>query len=139
MRKLLLLIGFAQAFCLSAAGQKPPKIVSRNRVVQLDSFYLSKGADTTVVFHYRNEGDSALVIRRMNPGCTCVVPTYSTQPLMPGDSTTFRASFTPSHAGPFSQTITITYSTPGGSKLYITRVGIKGTVLEEESCTSCEQ
>lgn len=129
--------GVLLLLCLELAGQKPPKIVARNRVIDLDSFPLSIGADTTVVFYYRNAGDSALVIAAMVPGCTCVVPTFSREPLMPGDSTTFSVRFIPSHSGPFSQAVTITYTTPGGSEFYLTRVGIRGTVTEPP-CVTCD-
>lgn len=138
MRKVLLVTGALLLLCLELAGQKPPRIVARNRVIDLDSFPLAIGGDTTVVFHYRNAGDSALVITTMVPTCTCVVPTYSKEPLMPGDSTTFSVRFIPSHSGPFSQAVTITYTTPGGTEIYLTRVGIKGTVTEPP-CATCEQ
>ena len=107
MRVLLL-------FCMGAMGQKPPKMVFRERILKLGAFSLSQ-KDTTVVFHYKNEGNSALVIARMYPACTCMVPTYSTEPLMPGDSATFSVRNTFSHKGLFSNVVTITYSSPGSS------------------------
>ena len=116
-------------FCTGAMGQKPPKMVFRERILKLGAFSLSQ-KDTTVVFHYKNEGDSALVIARMYPACTCMVPTYSTEPLMPGDSCSFSVNYTFSHVGPFSNVVTITFSSPTSSQLDLIRVGIEGEVLE---------
>lgn len=103
-------------------------MVVANRIVQLES--IPSRQDTTLVFHYKNKGGSPLSIFNMIPGCTCVVPDYSKEPLMPGDSASFTLRFTPSHPGPFSLAVTITYSAPDSAQYEITRVAIRGSAHE---------
>lgn len=131
MRKLLIIFCILIPLCFEAQGQKPPKLVFENRVMDLGSIPLSK-KDTTVVFHYRNESDSVLVIVNMIPTCTCVVPNYSKEPMAPGDCNSFSVRYTLSHAGAFSQAVTICFSSPNSSEMELIRVGIKGVVVEEK-------
>lgn len=116
---------FLSGWALSA--QESPKLVLTEKAIERGSFPISDGVQT-FVFHYKNEGDSALVVSRIIPGCSCVVPKYSTEPLMPGDSTTFTVLFTPPHVGRFSQMLTICSN---GVKP-ILRVYIRGFVTEAE-------
>lgn len=115
-------------------AQNPPKLVLTEKAIERGSFPISDGVQT-FVFHYKNEGDSSLVISRIIPSCTCVVPEYSTNPLMPGDSTSFIVRFTPPHTGKFSQMITICSN---GVKP-ILRVYIRGFVTEAEEKKSDNQ
>ena len=130
MNKLILILlpVFLLSFSEALPAQEPPKLVVRNRVIQLES--IPSRQDTTLVFHYENKGGSPLEIFNMIPGCTCVVPDYSKEPLMAGDSTSFTVRFTPSHPGPFSQAVTIVYAAPGSPQYEITRVAIRGEAHE---------
>ena len=114
-------------FCRTVLAQNPPKLVLTEKAIERGTFPISDGVQT-FVFHYKNEGDSALVVSRIIPGCSCVVPRYSTEPLMPGDSTTFTVLFTPPHTGKFSQMLTICSN---GVKP-ILRAYIRGFVTEAE-------
>lgn len=88
--------------------------------------------DTTIVFQYNNEGDTPLSIVQMYPGCTCMVPSYSTAPLLPGESDSFSVKYHLSDPGPFSKAVTITYSTPDSPDINIIRIGIKGTAIKAD-------
>ena len=136
MLKQLLLSAAVLLLCLGAIAQNPQKMVFRERVQQLGSIPLKDS--TSVVFHDRNEGEQPLTIVQMHPGCTCLVPSYSREALMPGDSTSFTLRYKPSHAGPFSNAVTITYTVEGSKELEIVRIGIKGNVTDE-TCFSCTE
>ena len=127
-RILFLLPLFLFLFATELSGQQPPKLVVLNQIVQLES--IPSRQDTSLVFHYLNKGGTPLTVFNMVPGCTCLVPDYSKEPLMPGDSTDFTVRFTPSHPGPFSQAVTIVYSAPGSTQYEITRVAIRGNAHE---------
>ena len=88
--------------------------------------------DTTLVFHYRNEGDAPFFIIEMFPTCVCTVPTYSESPVMPGDSSSFTVRYSFERIGPVSGAVTISYASPESEEVYITRIGIKGEVIESE-------
>lgn len=123
----IILSVFLVLFCRTVLAQNPPKLVLTEKAIVRGTFPISDGVQT-FVFHYKNEGDSALVVSRIIPGCSCVVPQYSTEPLMPGDSTTFTVLFTPPHTGKFSQMLTICSN---GVKP-ILRAYIRGFVTEAE-------
>lgn len=123
----IFLFCFLVLSCRTAFAQDPPKLVLVEKAIERGSFPISDGVQT-FTFHYKNEGDSALVVSRIIPGCTCVVPQFSTEPLMPGDSTTFTVLFTPPHVGRFSQMLTICSN---GVKP-ILRAYIRGFVTEAE-------
>ena len=127
-RRTLILFSFLIIFAINLFGQQTPKLVVLNRIIQLESIPSSQ--DTTLVYLYKNEGDSPLTIVNMIPGCTCMVPSYSQEPLMPGDTTSFSVLYTPSHPGPFSQAVTIVYAVTGSTEYEIVRVGIRGSAHE---------
>lgn len=122
-RVLLSVLSLLWAGMLSA--QDPPRLVVREHVIDLGTRSLSQG-DTTVVFHYKNEGDSALVISRVAATCTCVVPEFSTEPLQPGDSATLSALVSPYHSGRFSKALIIVNNSPET----LLRVSIRGQITD---------
>ena len=107
------------------SAQKPPQFSFRETVIQIGNRSLKQG-DTTVVFRYQNAGDSVLVIARIVPTCTCVVPEYSTEPLQPGDSATIVAHIAPYHTGHFDQTLVIVANT----RKTLSHVSIRGEITE---------
>ena len=122
-RILLSVMSLLWAGMLSA--QDPPRLVVREKLIDFGTRSLSQG-DTTVVFHYKNEGDSALVISRVAATCTCVVPEFSTEPLQPGDSATISARISPYHNGRFSKTLVIVNNSPET----LIRVAIRGQITD---------
>lgn len=129
MRKLLLLISVI-VLVVDAAGQIPPKMVFRNRVVNLGT--VTARSDTTLVFHYKNEGDSALVITGTYSTCPCIVPTFSREPLMPGDSSTLTVHYKFPEPTSFSNAVTITFRTLESTFVSYTRIGISGKTVAKE-------
>lgn len=123
---LILMMGCGILF-----AQRPPQLDLIEKTIVRDTVSMSDGVQT-FVFHYQNVGDSALVISRVVPGCTCVVPEYSTQPLAPGDTASFRVRFTPPHAGRYNQMLTICSN---GVKP-ILRAYIKGFVVDKQQAES---
>lgn len=124
MKKYLLL-----AVSLIAAGsllaQNPPRIQYRKTVINAGAFPLSDRTKE-YVFHYKNVGDSALVITRVAATCACVSVDFSRDPLMPGDSTTITARYEAHTPGKFSQMLTVI----SNSDRKITRLYLQGDVTE---------
>ena len=125
-RKFLLVIGLF-SFCCLLSAQEPPQLSFLHNRINKGSFPISDGPQD-FVFHYKNTGDSPLIISRISPGCPCVVPEFSTDPLAPGDSATFKVRFNPPHTGPFDQRISV-FSNGVDPVL---RIYIKGNVTEAE-------
>ena len=112
--------------CLSAFGQTPPEMTFKERIIDLGTLAYPH-PDTTVVFHYKNKGKAPVSIVGMFPGCHCMTPSYSIDPVMPGDSSSFTVTYHFSDYGSFSKAVTITYTLQDDPELKIVRVGIKGT------------
>lgn len=126
VRKLVLcfcLVGL----CGLLAAQNPPEITFSQTRINCGSFPISDG-EHTFVFHYKNTGESPLIISQLSPTCSCVIPAFSTDPLAPGDSTSFTVRYKAPHTGNFSQMVTVFSN---GVKP-ILRVYIRGNVTEAE-------
>lgn len=108
LRKVLIPILCWTACLLSPYlfAQSSPKAVFEAETLDSGPFSLSN-PDYDFVFKYRNEGDSAFVISKVIPTCSCITVTYSSEPLMPGDSTTFVARYHARHVGSFKQMLTV--------------------------------
>ena len=126
LRKLFLFFGLF-GFCCLLSAQEPAQLSFLHNRINKGSFPISDGPQV-FVFQYKNTGDSPLIISRLSPACPCVVPEYSTDPLAPGDSATFKLRFTPPHTGPFDQMVSV-FSNGVDPVL---RIYIKGNVTEAE-------
>lgn len=91
---------------LSSAAQTSPKAVFESETLDAGSFSFSN-PDYDFVFKYRNEGDSAFIISKIIPTCSCISVSFSSEPLMPGDSTSFVAHYHARHVGSFKQLLTV--------------------------------
>ena len=126
IRKLFFFFCFL-GFCNLVAAQEPAQLSFSRTRINIGSVPISAGSPE-FVFQYKNTGESPLIISRLSPGCPCVVTEYSTDPVAPGDSATFKVRYNPPHTGPFDQRITVLSngSTP------VLRIYIKGNVTETE-------
>ncbi len=126
LRKLFFLVCLLGS-CGLVAAQEPPQLTFSRNTLSKGSFPITAGPQE-FVFQYKNTGESPLIVSKLSPGCPCVVPEYSTDPVAPGDSATFKVVFHPPHTGPFNQMITVFSN---GVKPVL-RIYIKGNVTEAE-------
>ena len=126
MRKLYLFLCAALLACVLAVGQTPPPMVFEEMLIDMGQLTYPR-PDTTVVFRFKNAGNVPFAITGVFPGCKCMKATYSKEPVMPGDSSSFVVSYHFADYGPFSKTITITYSTGDNPEVKYMRVGVKGS------------
>lgn len=83
--------------------------------------------------HYTNVGDSALLIKRVQPTCGCTVGEYSRAPLAPGDTAFLTLTYTPlDRPGPFSRDVNV-YTTGRVRKSVI---AIQGRMIGTEASLS---
>jgi hypothetical protein len=90
-----------------------------------------EGPDATCKFTFVNKGNEPMVIQKAQASCGCTVPTYSKEPIPPGQTGTIDVAFHTAGkpAGPFNKTITVTSN--AGVKI----LNIKG-VVEKAPATS---
>ena len=126
LRKLFLFVCLL-GLCSILAAQEPARLTFSRNTINIGSFPISSGPQE-FVFQYKNTGQSPLIISKLSPGCPCVVPEYSTDPVAPGDSATFKVVYHPSHTGSFDQMISVFSN--GATAVH--RIYIKGNVTEAE-------
>lgn len=125
-RKLILFVCLL-GYCSFLAAQEPAQLTFSRNTINRGTFPISAGPQE-FLFQYKNTGESPLIVSKLTPGCSCVVPEFSTDPLEPGDSAAFKVVYHPSHTGSFNQMITVFSN---GVKPVL-RIYIKGNVTEAE-------
>jgi len=63
--------------------------------------------DGSYIFKYTNTGDQTLIIMDVATSCGCTTPTYTKEPLKPGESGQILVEYDTSREGTFDKTITI--------------------------------
>ena len=85
---------------------------------------VQEGPDATCKFTFVNNGKEAIVIQKAQASCGCTVPTYSKDPIAPGQQGSIDVAYhtTGKAAGGFQKTITVTSN--AGTKI----LTIKGSM-----------
>ncbi len=65
----------------------------------------------TYYFAYKNIGNEPLIISHVSGSSGCVCPTYSKEPLMPGNWDTLRVTYSAQYTGRFHKTVTVCWNT----------------------------
>ncbi len=61
----------------------------------------------STTFEIKNTGNAPLIISEVKPSCGCTTPTYTKEPIMPGQTGTIKAQYNAAEAGKFDKTITV--------------------------------
>ncbi len=106
------LIGIAA--CLFAAASveagnplKVPRLTIEQYMIDIGEQPYVKDGSFVAKFPYQNRGEGDLRIDRVIPGCSCIHPEFSREPLKMGQTDTITVTFHPDHSGKFSQMLTI--------------------------------
>ena len=80
----------------------------------------------SVVFSFKNEGMAPLVLSNVRASCGCTTPTWTKEPVEPGQTGSITVTYNPNgRPGRFQKTVTITSNATEATK----RVYIKGEVI----------
>lgn len=80
----------------------------------------------TVLFTFTNMGDAPLVISRVQASCGCTTPSFTKEPVLPGENGTITVSYNPlGRPGNFVKSILVHHN--GEAKPY--NLTIKGNVI----------
>ena len=69
---------------------------------------LQKGGDGNCEFIFTNEGNEPLILSNVKASCGCTVPTWTKEPIMPGQTGTINVRYNTNNIGAFTKTITVT-------------------------------
>ncbi len=84
----------------------------------------------SVVFEFKNEGMAPLVLSNVRASCGCTTPTWTKEPVEPGQTGSITVTYNPNgRPGRFQKTVTITSNASEPTK----KVYIKGEVLPKQA------
>lgn len=84
----------------------------------------------SVVFSFKNEGMAPLVLSNVRASCGCTTPTWTKEPVEPGQVGSITVTYNPNgRPGRFQKTVTITSNASEAT----TRVYIKGEVIPKQA------
>ena len=130
MKNLLLLATalFAGSF-IASAQETPANPNAPTMAFEFETYDfgdINEGDDATVDFVFTNSGADKLIITDVKASCGCTTPSWSKEPVMPGEKGQITAKYnTQGRPGTFNKAITITSNANEETK----RIFIKGNVI----------
>lgn len=96
---------------------------------------IEQGKPVTYVFSFKNTGTAPIVVTDATASCGCTKPSWSKEPVAPGQTGSVSATFNAAGMGPFNKTVTVT-SNAKTSTVYLT---LKGEVVSKEAAEAAAQ
>ena len=87
-------------------------------------------------FRFTNTGDAPLLIQKPKSSCGCTIPSWPSQPILPGKSDVIKVTYRTNRAGNFNKTVTVTSNAVKNSTV---ELRIKGRVLDQPTETLPEK
>ncbi len=119
----------AQVAAAAAPAQDPnaPKFNFKDGDT-FDFGTVTEGPNAEHKFSFRNVGKSPLIVTNATASCSCTVPAWPKEPILPGKQGDITVSFTTKgHVGPFIKDVYIQSNAMKGTERYT--IHIKGTVV----------
>ena len=128
MKKIFLLL-MMLASLVAYAQQEQPEIKFDKTVHNFGTFS-EKTPVQTAVFAFTNIGKAPLIINQAIASCGCTIPSYTKEPIMPGEKGTVKVTYNGKGKFPGHFKKSITIRTNG--KVEMVRLYIEGDMKEEE-------
>lgn len=127
MKKIFLLL-MMLASLVTYAQQEQPEIKFDKTVHNFGTFS-EKTPVQTAVFAFTNIGKAPLIINQAIASCGCTIPSYTKEPIMPGEKGTVKVTYNGKGKFPGHFKKSITIRTNG--KVEMVRLYIEGDMKEE--------
>ena len=127
MKKIFLLL-MMLASLVAYAQQEQPEIKFDKTVHNFGTFS-EKTPVQTAVFAFTNIGKAPLIINQAIASCGCTIPSYTKEPIMPGEKGTVKVTYNGKGKFPGHFKKSITIRTNG--KVEMVRLYIEGDMEEE--------
>lgn len=127
MKKIFLLL-MMLASLVAYAQQEQPEIKFDKTVHNFGTFS-EKTPVQTAVFAFTNIGKTPLIINQAIASCGCTIPSYTKEPIMPGEKGTVKVTYNGKGKFPGHFKKSITIRTNG--KVEMVRLYIEGDMKEE--------
>jgi len=90
---------------------------------------LSEGPSAEHEFSFKNTGKEPIVVQRVQASCGCTTPSYTKEPVAPGQTGTIKAAYnTSGRPGAFTKTLTVFYNVGSNTNTLTKTLTISGTV-----------
>lgn len=90
---------------------------------------IQQAANGDCVFTFKNTGNEPLILSDVRKSCGCTTPTWSKEPILPGQNGTINVGYNTNNIGTFSKTITVISNSINPT----VTLTIKGTVQAKET------
>jgi hypothetical protein len=115
MKKFVLTLLFAvMSLGIVCAQEKDPKQIPANgpkisfSETTHDYGTVEKASDGNCEFEFTNKGNEPLILSNVRASCGCTAPTWSKEPIMPGQKSTIKVHYNTNNVGGFNKSITVT-------------------------------
>ncbi len=95
----------------------------------IDYGTVAQNAEPVRIFKFKNTGTEPLIIKNAQGSCGCTVPTYPTEPILPGETGEIKVKYDTSRIGKFSKRVTLT-TNANPEQVVLT---ITGDILKKET------
>ncbi|MBK7872702.1 MAG: DUF1573 domain-containing protein [Saprospiraceae bacterium] len=116
---------------ITKADQKVSGAAMAFEAETIDYGVIDQGAEPVRVFKFTNTGTEPLIIKNAQGSCGCTVPSYSTAPVLPGETSEIKVKYDTNRVGKFTKTVTLTTNANPETM----RLTIKGEVLAKDKPT----
>ena len=129
MKRTSLLIVLIALTTLMAIGQKKNEIVEMH-FTEIDHEFgtMENSSDGSCVFIFKNNSKKPIAITNVKSSCGCTSPSWSKEPIQPGQSGTIDVVYNTNIPGAFNKTIQV-FSTAKNSPV---RISVRGIVKSKE-------
>ena len=88
---------------------------------------VQKGGNGICEFVYKNTGNAPLMLTNVRSSCGCTVPSWSREPLMPGQTGKIKVKYNTNNVGTINKSITVESNAAKGKTI----LKIKGKVVNK--------
>ena len=108
MKQVLSILAFVVVGSFYASAQTTNGAVMTFDVTTIDYGTIEKGGDPIRKFKFTNTGNEPLIVKAAKGSCGCTVPTYTQEPIMPGERNVIAVRYATQRVGAFTKTVTLT-------------------------------
>lgn len=132
MKKIFLILSLCFGFIFTQAQENTNGPAMNFETTVMDYGLIEHNSDGNREFVLTNTGNAPLIISNAKGSCGCTVPSWSRDPLAPGETTKIGVKYATNRIGKFTKTITLTTNASEKTKI----LTIKGEVKKPVEPTS---
>ena len=126
MKHLILSLFALVAFSGMAIAQDSGPVMSLESNT-VDFGTIDQHSEPLRTVEYTNTGSEPLIIQSAKGSCGCTVPTWSKEPILPGETSTIEIRYATNRLGPINKRVTITTNEGGDAHV----IKVVGKVLKK--------